>query len=143
MNTEMNPARILIVEDDLFLRELYIETLTSEGYTVENASDGEEGLNKIRAGGYDLVLLDIILPKIDGIQIMKTIQAGGGTTQPNKGVVFLTNLDNADEIKEALQLGKGYIIKSQITPADLIIKVKSYLGVNSGQLPTPQQSPTK
>lgn len=134
----MNPARILIVEDDLFLRELYIETLTSEGYTVENASDGEEGLNKIKAGGYDLVLLDIILPKIDGIQIMKTIQAGGGTTQPNKAVVFLTNLDNADEIKEALQLGKGYIIKSQITPAELIIKVKSYLGVNSDQPPTPQ-----
>ncbi len=135
----MNPAKVLIVEDDLFLRELYIETLTGEGYAIDNAADGEEGLNKIKAGGYDLVLLDIVLPKIDGIQIMKTIQAGGGTIKPNKGVVFLTNLDNPEEIKQALQLGKGYIIKSQITPAELIAKVKDYLAQNSSQPPTPQQ----
>lgn len=130
---EMNPKaiKILIVDDDLFLRELYVETLATEGYSVENAVDGEEAFAKIKLGGWDLILLDIIMPKMDGIQVMKAISAAGPLPTPNKAVVFLTNLDNPEEIKAALQLGKGYIIKSQITPADLIVKVKEYLGDSS------------
>lgn len=129
----MNPKsiKILIVDDDLFLRELYIETLTTEGYTVTSAVDGEEAFAKIKQGGWDLILLDIIMPKMDGLQVMKAVNAAGALPAPNKAVVFLTNLDNPEEIKTALQLGKGYIIKSQITPADLIVKVKEYLGQNS------------
>lgn len=130
----MNPnsaIKILVVDDDLFLRELYVETLTDEGYTIESAVDGEEALAKIKQGGWDLILLDIIMPKMDGIQVMKSVVASGPLPAPNKTIVFLTNLDNPEEIKEALQLGKGYIIKSQITPADLIEKVKGYLGQSS------------
>ena len=122
----MNQAKILIVEDDLFLRELYSDVLKAESYSVDTAIDGEDGFEKIKQGGYDLVLLDIIMPKIDGLEIMKRIKANP-PTNPNKCVVFLTNLDKDEEIKMALSLGNGYLIKSQITPGTLVEEVKTYL----------------
>ena len=133
----MDPSKILVVEDDLFLRELYTDVLTAEGYKVESAADGEEALAKIKQGGYDLVLLDIIMPKMDGLEVMRQIQNAPPQT-PNKCVVFLTNLDKDEEIKTALKLGNGYIIKSQITPGTLVEKVKGYLA-NPTQ-PQPPQS---
>lgn len=119
-------TKILIVEDDDFLREVYVETLTDEGYVIDSAIDGEEGMQKIIQGGYDLVLLDIIMPKIDGLNLVKKIKSEG--LQPdNKRLVFLTNLDKDEEIREALALGDGYLIKSQLTPGDLLREVKLYL----------------
>ncbi|QQG40614.1 MAG: response regulator [Candidatus Levyibacteriota bacterium] len=122
----MDKAKILVVEDDEFLREVYVETLTSEGYNIDIAVDGEEAYQKIKQGGYDLVLLDIILPKNDGLSIMKKIKTEG-TMTPNKRLIFLTNLDKDEEIKQALELGDGYLIKSQLTPGDLIKEVEVYL----------------
>lgn len=122
----MDAEKILVVEDDLLLSGLYTDILTSEGYRVDTARDGEEALRKIKLGGYNLVLLDIILPKIDGLEVMKQIQASP-PQNPNKCVVFLTNLDKDDEIKAALKLGQGYLIKSQITPGNLIEEIKTYL----------------
>lgn len=122
----MDPKRILVVEDDLFLRELYTDILKAENYNVDSAADGEEALGKIKVGGYDLVLLDIIMPKMDGLEVMRQTQNSPPQT-PNKCVVFLTNLDKDEEIKTALKLGNGYLIKSQITPGSLVEEVKMYL----------------
>lgn len=122
----MNPKKILIVEDDLFLRDLYAETLKDEGYTIDTAEDGEIALQKMLPGGWDLVLLDIVLPKLDGIAVMNKLKETPPVT-PNKLIVFLTNLDKDDKIKQALTLGSGYLIKSQITPGDLVREVKLYL----------------
>ena len=122
----MDDIRILVVEDDKFLRELYTDILTGEGYKVESAADGKEALEKMKIGGYNLVLLDIIMPVMDGITVMKQMQNIKPQT-PNKCVVFLTNLDKDEEIKVALQLGSGYLIKSQITPGSLVEEVKIYL----------------
>lgn len=118
--------RILVVEDDLFLRELYTDILSGEGYKVDSAIDGEDALAKMKIGGYDLVLLDIIMPKMDGLSVMKQMQSNPPIA-PNKCVIFLTNLDKDEEIKTALQLGNGYLIKSQITPGSLVEEVKTYL----------------
>lgn len=118
--------RILVVEDDLFLRELYADVLTAEGFKVDSAADGEEALQKIKVGGYDLILLDIIMPKMDGLEVMRQVQNNPPQT-PNKCVVFLTNLDKNEEIRTALKLGNGYLIKSQITPGKLVEEVKNYL----------------
>lgn len=122
----MNTVKILVVEDDQFIRELYCDVLKAEGYVVDIAIDGEEGLKKIKEGGYDLVLLDIIMPKIDGLEIMRRIK-NDPPALPNKCVIFLTNLDKEEEIRTALQLGNGYLIKSQITPGGLVQEVKTYL----------------
>lgn len=122
----MEQQKILVVEDDLFLRELYTDILSAEGYKVESAQDGADGLEKMKIGGYDLVLLDIIMPKMDGLETMKQLQ-NNPPKNPNKCVVFLTNLDKDEEIKTALKLGQGCLIKSQITPGILVEKVKGYL----------------
>jgi DNA-binding response OmpR family regulator len=119
-------AKILIVEDDRFLRELYHDVIAQEGFDVDTAEDGEQGFEKMKAGGWDLVLLDIVLPKMDGIEVMKKLQTESPAS-PNKSVVFLTNLDKDQKIKEAMQYGNGYLIKSQLTPGDFINEVKLYL----------------
>lgn len=126
----MNQARILVVEDEQYLRELYTDILTEEGYSVDSAEDGTQGLEKIKLGGWDLVLLDIILPGIDGIEIMKQVRRYP-PTNPIKKVVFLTNLDKDKEMEQAHALADGYIIKSQITPDVLIGKIKTYLNPQS------------
>lgn len=128
--------KILIAEDDQFLRELYSDVLKAEqGYSVETAVDGEDALQKIMQGGWDLILLDIIMPKLSGLDVAKKIKETP-PINPNKTIVFLTNLDKGEEIKEALLLGNGYLIKSQITPGDLVREVALYLS----QPTTPQSS---
>lgn len=123
----MEASNILVVEDELFLRELYIDTLTQEGYVIDSASEGEEALHKILHGNYDLILLDIILPKMNAFQIMESLN-NNSSFKHQTPIVFLTNIDNDGDIKRALSLGgAGYLIKSQITPGDLIKEVKIFL----------------
>lgn len=119
--------KILIAEDDDFLRELYADVLKGEGYQVETAVDGEDAFKKLSLGGWDLVLLDIIMPKLSGLDVAKKMKELPPPAIPNRSIIFLTNLDKGEEIKEALLLGTGYLIKSQITPGDLVKEVKLYL----------------
>jgi len=120
--------RILVVEDDQFLRELYDELLKEEGYDIELAADGEEGFNKMSTGGYDLVLLDIMLPKIDGLEILRRLK-DKHPEKPNGPVVLLTNLGQDSIIKEGFNLGaSGYLIKSSMNPDQVISEVKVFLG---------------
>lgn len=124
----MNQPRVLVVEDEEYLRDLYEEILTEQGYYVETAKDGNEGMAKIKQGGWDLVILDIILPGMDGIEIMRAMKANPPPI-PNKKVIFLTNLDKDKEMQEALALGDGYFIKSQITPGSLLEQIKTYINI--------------
>lgn len=119
--------RILIVEDDQFLREFYQELLQAEGYFVDVAPDGEIGLAKLQQEVYNLVLLDIMLPKKDGVQILRDLK-----TSPSKAsnitIVVLTNLGHDSVIKECFDLGAdGYLIKSALNPDQVLTEVKSYL----------------
>src|SRR3990167_7153802 len=95
--------KILIVEDDQFLWEFYQELLAAEGYIIDVAADGEIGAQKVLAGGYDLVLLDIMLPKKDGIQILKELKAQSSGARSGV-VVVLTNLGQDSVIKECFNL---------------------------------------
>lgn len=119
--------KILIVEDDQFLREFYQELLQSEGYQVDIAPDGEIGLQKIQAGGYQLVLLDIMLPKRDGLQILRELKVTPPQT-PNGQIVILTNLGQDTIIKQCFDLGaNGYLIKSAMNPDQVLTEVNAYL----------------
>ena len=133
-------AKILIVEDDELLREVYADTLIDEGYSIDTAQDGEEAFTKMSQGGWDLVLLDIVIPKMSGLDVAQKIKETPPTI-PNKSIVFLTNLDKGEEIKTALELGQGYLIKSQITPGDLVNHVKNYLE-DGATTETPPPTPT-
>jgi DNA-binding response OmpR family regulator len=121
------PKKILIVEDDQFLREFYQELLQGEGFAVESAPEGETGFNKLHQGGFDLVLLDIMLPKKDGIEILKENKLNPPTTA-NGPIVVLTNLGQDAIIKTCFDLGaSGYMIKSALNPDQVLTEVKNYL----------------
>lgn len=119
--------RILIIEDDQFLREFYQELLQEEGYFIDVAADGETALKKIQENEFNLVILDIMLPKKDGLQILKDLKI----TPPksaNVPIVALTNLGQDAVIRQAFELGaKGYLIKSALNPDQVLQEVKNYL----------------
>lgn len=119
--------KVLIIEDDQFLRELYAELLESEGLEVGTAVDGVEGLQKAKSGKYDLTLLDIMLPKKDGLSILKELNE---KQRKNLGqVVMLTNLGQDAVIKQGFELGAaGYLIKSALTPDQVLHEVRIFLG---------------
>ena len=120
--------RVIVVDDDLYIRELYIEVLKGEGYEVDSATNGEEAYNKLKQGGYDLVLLDIMMPKMDGLGIMDALLKNPPLAK-NGPFILLTNLDHEPLIKEAMSKGAAaFIIKADITPSDLATQVKKYLG---------------
>lgn len=129
MNDQASTVKkILVVEDDQYIRELYIDILLDEGYDVEHAVDGEEGYQKMHAGGYDLVLLDIMLPKMDGIKILEKLKNETPPVTPNGAIMVLSNLGQETIIANAVSLGaRGYLIKSDHTPDQVILKVKEYL----------------
>lgn len=119
--------KILIVEDELYLRELYVEVLRGEGFDVIDAADGEKAYEEISKGGFDLVLLDIMLPKMDGLTILNMVQKNPPVL-PNKAIVMLTNLGHDSAISQAISLGaRGYMIKSDYTPEELVKEVRHYL----------------
>lgn len=119
--------KILIVEDDQFLRDFYQEILIAEGYQIEVASDGEIALQKLILGGWDLVLLDIMLPKKDGLQILQEIKINPPKTALGP-IVVLTNLGHDTVINQAFALGaSGYLIKSSLSPDEVLKEVKSFL----------------
>jgi|SRR3989344_1219932 len=122
-------AKILLVEDDQFTRELYDEVLIGEGYDVTTAINGEEGLSKIEEGGYDLILLDVMMPKKDGLEVLRSLKDEPPKAK-NGPIVLLTNLTNDPVFNSAYGLNVGvtdHLVKSDITPGDLVVKVKNYL----------------
>lgn len=119
--------RILVVEDEKPLRDLYVQLLVDEGYDVDQATDGEEAIVSMQQGGYDLILLDIVLPKMDGVTILKKLRESGAA-KSNRAIVVLSNLGQDDVIATAISLGaRGYMIKSDYTPDQVIKQVNYYL----------------
>lgn len=120
-------AKILLVEDDPNARDLYSEILTTAGYTVETAEDGEKGLVKILEGGYSLVLLDVMLPKLDGLSVLAALKKET-PKEPNGKIVILSNLTQDPVIREAMNLGASdHISKPSLNPAEFIAKIKTLL----------------
>ncbi len=124
---DKSKIRILIVEDDQFLREFYQELLQAEGFTVDAAVDGEMALVKIKEGGFNLIMLDIMMPKKDGLQVLREMKLFT-PTQPNGNIVVLTNLGHDSIIKQCFELGaSGYLVKSAMNPDQVLTEINSYL----------------
>ena len=117
-------TKVLLVEDDLMVREAYEESLRGAGFEVTVALNGEEGLVQIKKGGFNIVFLDVMMPKMDGLQVLKKLREE--PTQPKNGPIWLlTNLSHDPVISQAMDLGAmGAFIKSDIDPGQLIEAVK-------------------
>lgn len=118
--------KILLAEDDLFLRDIYTETLQEEGFKVSVAIDGGEALQKLKEGGWDLVLLDVVMPQLSGIDVLKQIK-GASPQAYAKHIVFMTNSDERKDVEEVMDMIDGFILKSSFTPDQLIEEIKGYL----------------
>lgn len=119
--------KILVVEDDLFTRDIYQETLEAAGFEIITAQNGEDGVNKLLTEKFDLILLDVMMPKLNGIGLLKAAHEKK-LLEKNGPVLLLTNLAHDPVIQEALDLGaKTFLIKTDLTPPQLVDQVKKHL----------------
>ena len=117
---------ILIIEDEEDIRSVYAEILKDAGYVVSEAADGVNGLAMAQQGSWDILLLDIMLPGEDGMQLLREIKKNDALKQ--KPIILLTNLENDTIITQCFELGaSGYLIKSEITPDKIVAEVAGYL----------------
>lgn len=121
----MNIKYILLVEDDEFLQQLYLELLVNEGFQTTASGDGTEALKLIKSKDWDLVLLDVMLPGLDGFQIMNELESSD--KEKIKKIVYLTNLDRNDDDLKNLKKARDYLIKSDMSPPEFVKKVKVLL----------------
>lgn len=119
-------TKVLIVEDDKFLSELISTKLDKEGYEVDIALDGETGLTKIKEGKPDIVLLDIMLPGIDGFEVLEKMKAEEGSK--NTPVIILSNFGQEEKVERGLTLGASdYLVKANFTTGEIVEKIKATL----------------
>lgn len=121
-------AKILFIEDDVTLVKMYEKKFTSDGYQVSIAYDGEEGLKKALDEKPDLVILDIMLPKMDGIMVFKKLRSQAATFKTP--VLLLTNFNQEDAVFECFKLGAvDYLVKSEVTPQEVVAKAEKLLKI--------------
>src|SRR3989344_5852642 len=119
--------KILIIEDDKFLRELIAQKVLKEGYLVTEAVDGEDGAKKAKEEVPNLILLDLILPGIDGFEVLTKVKEDRTTAQIP--VIIFSNLGQKDDVEKGLKLGAiDYLIKAHFTPGEIIEKIKKIIG---------------
>ncbi len=120
------PHKILIVEDDKFVRELIFQKLTEEKFDVAAAKDGEEGVEKVKSIKPDLILLDLILPGIDGFEVISKVRENKETG--SIPIIILSNLGEKGDVDRGIKLGANdYMIKAHFTPKEIVEKVREIL----------------
>lgn len=126
------PPKILIVDDDLTLNQMYQERLAIEGYTVLAAKTGDEAIELVRRQKPDLLLLDIMMPGVDGFAVLEALKKDPATE--SIPVLVVTALIQETVRIKGQQLGaKDFIVKSETTPAQLVAKIKEVLASETGQ----------
>ena len=114
---------ILLVEDDPFLIDIYSTKLKEAGFSIEVAQDGEEALRKIKDMAFDLILLDIVLPTVNGWEILRNIRRD--PSLKDLKIVVLSNLGEKEEIEKGLEAGANrYLVKAHYTPTEVVKEIK-------------------
>lgn len=126
-NDQKDRQKILFVEDDVSLIRAYQTKLTMEGFKVDTAIDGQEAIQKLGSNEYDLILLDLILPKVNGFDVLKQLRASAWPAA-KKPVIVFSNLGNASDIDNARDLGADdYVVKSNLSPNEMVEKIREHL----------------
>jgi len=117
---------VLLVEDDEMLLQMYTEKFTKSGYTVKSATNGENALEVLKDASPNIMLLDIVMPKMDGFQLLKNLRKD--KKYAKVPIIMLTNLGQVEDIRQGEKLGANdYFVKANHTPAEVVAKVKEYL----------------
>lgn len=118
--------KVLLIEDEEMLSEMYKTKFEGEGFVFFRAYDGENGLELAKRERPDIILLDIIMPKVDGFVVLKELKADAGTK--NIKIILLTNLGQDEDVKKGKAMGADdYLIKANFTPAQVVDKVRGLL----------------
>lgn len=126
------PTKVLLVEDDTFISKMYVTKLTIKEFEVVAAMDGEEGLRMAEQELPDIILLDIMLPKMDGWQVLEHLKVNQATK--HIPVLLLTNLGAQEDIERGLQLGAvDYMIKAHFVPSEVIDKINNIVAKHHGR----------
>ena len=127
---EEGGIKVLLVEDDRFLRDICGKKLMKEGFNVYEAVDGEQALQFAESVKPDIILLDIILPALDGFQVLQKIRANPDAKISQTPVIMLSNLGQDDDIKKAISLGaNNYLVKAHFTTEEIIEKIRKTLNI--------------
>jgi DNA-binding response OmpR family regulator len=118
--------KILLIEDDAFLLSMYATKFELEGFEIISADDGEKALKMAGKEKPDIILLDVLLPKMDGFEVLKELKKNEETKATP--VILLTNLSQRDDVEKGLALGAvDYLIKAHFMPTEVVEKIKKIL----------------
>ncbi|KKT39024.1 MAG: Alkaline phosphatase synthesis transcriptional regulatory protein PhoP [Parcubacteria group bacterium GW2011_GWA2_44_13] len=124
-----NETKVLIVDDDEFLLEMYALKFKESGFIIEVAKNGEEAVQKAKEVSPDVILLDVVMPKMDGFDVLRVLRKEN--IAPKSIVLVLTNLGQKDDFDRGMKLGAtDYIVKAHYTPSEVVKKVQSLLEKN-------------
>lgn len=125
-DTQQKKPKVLLIEDDIFLVKMYKEKFDMEGFQLLVAEDGEIGLKMALEEKVNLIILDLMIPKLPGIELLRKLrESDNGKNIP---VIVLTNLAEKDKKQQAMELGaKEFLVKANLTPGELIKNVKGLL----------------
>lgn len=119
--------KILLVDDDDFLLDMYSVKFKEAGFMIDIASSGMDALDKLKKGAYDVILLDIVMPALDGFEVLTRIKKD--YIADKSTIIILSNLGQKEDIERGLALGaQDYVIKAHFTPREVVEKVKQHLG---------------
>lgn len=118
---QSNGKKILVIEDEHFIGELYNRALTRAGFNVTIVVDGLEGLKEAQTDKYDVILLDLMIPNMTGIEILRILRDPAKTPKLHSKVIITTNLEQREEIRSDIESrADGYLVKAEVTPRELV-----------------------
>src|SRR5215469_2251160 len=118
---QKNGKKILVVEDEHFIGELYNRALTRAGFDVTVIVDGLKGLQEAQTDKYDIILLDLMVPNLTGIEILRRLRDTAQTPKLHSKVIITTNLEQREEIRSDIESrADGYLVKAEVTPRELV-----------------------
>lgn len=128
---EEENKKILLVDDDEFLLDMYSKKFKEAGFYIDTAFDGRQGLQKLKEDDFDLLLLDLVMPDIDGLELLETIKEEG--IRQELIVIVLSNQGTNESIDKVKEIGvDGYIIKANTVPSEVLEKVKKIIKEKEG-----------
>jgi CheY-like chemotaxis protein len=112
--------KVLCIEDEHFIGELYARALTKGGYQVTLISDGQEALQEAQTDQYDIILLDLMIPNITGIEILRRLR-DPAQSPPRAKIIITTNLEQREDVRADIEhQADGYLVKAELTPHELV-----------------------
>jgi CheY-like chemotaxis protein len=120
-NPAAPPKKVLCIEDEHFIGELYDRALTKAGYQMTLAVDGAEGLKLAQTDQFDIILLDLMVPSVTGIEILRTLRDSAQTPHLKAKIIITTNLEQREDVRADIEKqADGYVVKAELTPHELV-----------------------